>query len=110
MKSSTDILNKIRDAYAARYEPEGLRPLSDIYWRGLLLLAFLVLVCVFLYGTWGLVRVLNGLSAGADTSAPPPPPLSRAALSKTIRDFELRRAQFETLQTNPSATIPDPSR
>lgn len=110
MRSSTNIFKRTHDAYAAGYEPEGLRRLSDIYWRALLVGAFLLLVCVFLYSTWGLLRVLEDLGATANSATPPPSPLNRALLNETLHAFETRQSQFQTFKTNPPAAIPDPSR
>ena len=110
MKFKIDIFNRARDAYAAGYEPEGRRFLSDIYWRTFLVAALFTLVCVFLYGTWVLMRVLDDLGATADQSTSPPPALSRAMLKEVVSGFEMRQSQFETIKKNPPAAIPDPSR
>lgn len=110
MKLKIDIFKAVRDAYTAGYEPEGHRILSDMYWRALLVAALLVLVCVFLYGTWVLMRVLNDLGATADQSAPPPPALSRATLKEVVSRFEMRQSQFEVIKKNVPTAIPDPSR
>ncbi|MDO8514406.1 MAG: hypothetical protein Q7S50_02585 [bacterium] len=110
MKFKIDIFNRARDAYAVGHEPEGRRLLSDIYWRTILVAALLILVCVFLYGTWVLMRVLDDLGATADVSAPPPPALSRAMLKEMVQGFEMRQSQFETMKKSPPAAIPDPSR
>ncbi len=110
MKFHSDILGNARAAYEARHEPEGLRRLSDFYWRAVLITAFLVLIFVFLYGIWGLLRVLNDLGTTTGTSTPPPPTLNRATLNATVREFELREKQFNLLKTTRGATVPDPSR
>ena len=109
MKFLTDILHSIRDIYAARFEPEGVRPLSDVYWKTLLVLAFLTLIGVFFYGTWGLLRVLEELGATNANGTTPAPPLNRAALTGTLRGFEERQAEFERLKTS-SSPVNDPSR
>lgn len=110
MKFGSTIWRNLRETLSDRYEPEHIRSLADLYWRTLLVTAFVVLVFVFLYSTWGLLRVLNNLSATLDTSAPPPPALNRSLLNATVRAFEDRKTRFEELKANPPAPVKDPSR
>ena len=110
MKFGSTLWKDLPEMLRAGYEPEYTRALASLYWRTLLVLAFIVVVLVFLYSTWGLLRVLDNLSSALDTSAPPPPALNRAELNATIRAFEMRKTQFEQLKANPPLTIPDPSK
>ncbi|OGG90941.1 hypothetical protein A3H16_00205 [Candidatus Kaiserbacteria bacterium RIFCSPLOWO2_12_FULL_53_8] len=110
MKFGPDTMKGVREMLANRHEPESLRSLADLYWRGLLSIAFCIITLVIFYGVWDLLNVLNALSASLDTSAPPPPALDRAALNKVIQGFETRQVQFDALRKNPSAGISDPSR
>ena len=110
MKFLNNILARLRDAYAARYEPEGLRPLADTYWRSVLAIAFVVAVLAVLYGVWDLADVLNGLSASADAPVTPAPALDRSKLEATLNGFQARDTQFNSLETNPSQVISDPSK
>lgn len=110
MKSGLNIFKKISDAYAQRYEPEGVRIIADCYWRMLLAAAFLLLVGVFLFSTWILLGVLEGLSAVNAMPATPPPALDKRLLDRTMQAVQSRKAQFEDLKTNRPAAISDPSR
>jgi hypothetical protein len=110
MKLGGNILRRIRDTLDRKSEPEGVRTISDIYWKTLLASAFIALVCVFFYGTWDLLGVLNALAESADTSAPPPPALSRTTLDGVLQAFETRRSQFTNFKSSPPPAIPDPSR
>ncbi|MBI5457572.1 hypothetical protein HY971_02505 [Candidatus Kaiserbacteria bacterium] len=93
----------------AGYEPEYTRSLADLYWRTLIVSAFVVLVLVFLYSTWVLLRILNDLGGSPDTSVLPAPMLNRTELNATVRAFEERKAQFDALKANPPAVVKDPS-
>ena len=109
MKFFNMLWKELRETLNDGNEPDHIRLLADLYWKVLLLLAFIILVVVFLYSTWGLVRILNDLSVALDTSAPPPPALNRGELNATVSAFETRKTQFEELKTNPPAAIKDPN-
>src|SRR3989344_7442295 len=110
MKIGGNITKGISDALKNRHEPEEIHRLADLYWGALLAGAFIVLILVFLYSTWVLLRVLSSLGAAADTSRPPPSALSRSVLNATVGKFIARQAEFDSLKTSPPQTIPDPSR
>ncbi len=106
-----DIFTKhLRGTTISRHEPEGVRVLSDLYWRIVISIAALLTVLSLGYGVWGLLRVLDSLSSFVLVPAPPPPALNRAILDATMRGFEIRRTQFELLKATPGEVIPDPSR
>ena len=109
MKYLTAFWNGIHDSFTGRDEPDRIRKVADLYWRGLLLAAFVILVFVFLYSIWGLTRILDNLSVALDTSAPPPPALNRMELNAAVSAFDARRAQFEALKTDRSTAVKDPS-
>jgi len=98
-----------REVLTGRDDPQRVRRIADLYWRGLLLAAFVILVFVFLYSIWGLTRILDNLSVALDTSAPPPPALNRMELNAAVSAFDARRAQFEALKTDRSTAVKDPS-
>ena len=110
MSFGGNIFGRLRDIATARREPEGVRILADIYWRLLLVTAFLMLVLVFLYSASSLTRIFEDLGATVDTRSPPPPALNHAQLSATIRGFEARRVQFDDLKIHPPRPIPDPGK
>ncbi len=100
---------ELRETLNDGNEPDHIRLLADLYWKAILLSAFVTLVGVFLYSTWGLVRILEDLSVALDTSAPPPPALNRGELNAMVSAFETRKTQFEDLKTSPPAAIKDPN-
>lgn len=109
MTFGSNLLHQLGDVITSR-EPEGVRALSNLYWRVLIMTAVAVLLCVFAYSGWGLLRVLNDLGTTSGTSATPTPVLSRTALDAVVQRFGERQQQFEALKKNRGATIPDPSR
>jgi hypothetical protein len=107
MTFGSNLLHQLGDVVTSR-EPEGVRALSNLYWRALIMTAVVVLLCVFAYSGWGLLRVLNDLGMTSGTSTSPAPVLSRAALDAVVQGFEERQQQFEALKKNRGAAIPDP--
>jgi len=110
MKFGGDMLKNIGETIKNRHEPEEIRRFSDLYWYSLLISAFVVLILVFLYSTWALLRILNDLSSAPDTSGPPPPALNRAELNAVIQEFESRETEFENLKAARAPARTDPSR
>lgn len=106
----SDITGLVRDLYAARYEPEGVRMLADIYWRSLLSVASLVIVCALAWGIVDLLGVLDTLAAAPDTSPTPPAAFNRVTLKNLVQGFQARQAEFETLGTTPLPRVTDPSK
>ena len=109
MKFFNMLWKELRETLNDGNGPDHIRLLADLYWKALLLLAFVTLAVVFLYSTWGLVRILKDLGVALDTAAPPPPALNRGELNATVNAFETRKVQFEELKTNPPAGVKDPS-
>lgn len=109
MKFGGTVWKELPEVINAGYEPEHTRSLANLYWRAIIASAFVVLVVVFLYSTWVLLRVLNDLGSSVDNSVLPRPALNRAELTATIRAIEERKAQFEALKASPPAAITDPS-
>ncbi len=109
MMNFGDILTRLRDGYAGRFEPEGLRVLASLYWRTLLCAAALVIALSLKYGMWDLFGVLAGLSATSDTAGAPKPALTRAQLEAVVQGFKARQTHFDELSGSVGA-ISDPSR
>lgn len=99
----------VRDVFSDRSDPHRIHLLADWYWKGMLLVAFVVVASIFAYGLFSLTRILSGLSGALDTSAPPPPALNRSQLDATVAAFDARKAAFEALKTNRSVGVKDPS-
>ncbi|MDP2648667.1 MAG: hypothetical protein U1D26_01190 [Patescibacteria group bacterium] len=103
------ITDRIRNTYATRHSPEGARMLAIIYWRALLLAAFLVLVATIGYAELQLYGILKDL-ASVPESTIPAATLDRAALGETVAAFEARQSEYESLKQGASGRLPDPSR
>lgn len=99
----------LREVFNNGNEPDHIRLMADLYWKALLILAFSILAGVFLYSTWGAVRILGDLSKAIDTAPPPPPALNRGELNAVMRAFEARKTDFEILKKNPTGDVRDPS-
>src|SRR3989338_8881374 len=95
MRFAPPIFRRFGKVLSSRHEPEGVRTLANLYWRTLLLVAFVAVILVFVYGIWGLLRVLDDLGAMVKVSAPPAPVLNRDVLDVTVEGINARRAQFE---------------
>lgn len=109
MKFFNVLWKALRETLNDRNEPDHIRLIADVYWKAILVLAFTVLMAVFLYSTWGAVRILGDLSKALDTAAPPPPALNRAELDAVVRAFETRKTEFEALKRSSSGDVRDPS-
>jgi hypothetical protein len=110
MKFNIDILIRLRDIYANRREPESLRAFADIYWRTVIVCAFVLVVLAIAYGTWDLSQVLSDLGQTPDTTPAPTSALSRSVLKSTVQVFDARQGQFDEFKVNPPAPVPDPSK
>lgn len=100
---------ELREMFRNGNEPDHIRLIADLYWKALLVLALSVLVAVFVYSTWGAMRILGDLSNALDTAAPPPPALNRGELNAVIHVFETRKTEFDALKNNSTGGIKDPS-
>jgi len=110
MITFTDITARLRNFYDSRFEPEGIRPLAEMYWRTLMLIASLLCLAALLFGIWNLFSVFDTLSSLADTSPPPPAAFSSSALHALSGGFDARQTQFNTFTSNPPSAAPDPSK
>ncbi len=110
MMKFNDMLTRIRTALAGRYEPEGVRSLAAMYWRGLLVAAGILVIASVLYGVWDIFSVLDALASAPDTSPPPPAAVDRVALHSVVQGFQTRQTQFDDFRASPPPTIPDPSK
>lgn len=105
-----DFTKRTRSVVARRHEPEGIRALSNLYWYALLASFLLIVIAILVYGTLGLLRILDDLNGTPNAFAPPPPALNRATLDTVLQSFDARRSQFDLLKTNRGRVISDPSR
>ena len=93
--------------YAARNEPENMRPLAEVYWRALLTLGLLMVVGVLMYGTWEFFGVIANLSSADATTAPSSATLDRNQLQNMLDSLNARQKGFDAL---PGVTASDPSK
>jgi hypothetical protein len=99
-----------KQLYLARHEPENLRPIAEMYWRGLLVLSVCAVAAIIVFGLWEFSLVMGKISkASSGAGAPAANVLDRAKLEATILEFSERRAEFE-LAKKGTAAVPDPSR
>jgi hypothetical protein len=110
MMNFNDIPTRMRDAYAARFEPEGQRSLAYLYWRSLLVLTGVLLVLAVAWGLWNLFDVFTLLASEPDTSPLPKAALDRSALMNVVQGFEARQVQWNELTGSPASSISDPSK
>lgn len=110
MKSLTNIWNRLLEFYAARHEPENMRPLAEWYWRTLLTVTLFGLIGILVFGVWDFYAIMRRLSAGQNLKPSEQPALlSRAELQELLTAFEKRSASFEAAKSG-SAGVSDPSR
>lgn len=110
MMNLNDIPTRMRNAYAARFEPEGARSLAYLYWRSLLVLTGVLLVLAVAWGLWNLFDVFALLASEPDTSPLPKAALDRGALLNVVQGFETRQTQWNDLTGSPAPAIADPSK
>lgn len=110
MSIFSDRWNDWKNLYAARNEPENIRPLAELYWRALIGGGLLLIACIIVWGIWVFIAVITSLgSAGAPNSQTPPILLDRNKLQTTISVFHSRANSFDAAQNAP-ATATDPSK
>lgn len=110
MKTFNVIWRRIRDLYGGRYQPEGLRPLAELYWRSLLVVSFFAIWFAILYGIWDMTGVLSTLAASPDTSPPPPSTLNKMTLDALVQEFDFRQQGFDSFTPATAPAVADPSR
>jgi|GEM_PF-1469956 len=106
MRFDTDIQVKLKDAYAARHEPEAIRLLARMYWAFLIVGLSLTVVTVISYGIWEFFR-MPVVDAGI-SGMRPQAAFTRAQLQELLEKFDARAAKFEERMTAP-VSARDPS-
>jgi hypothetical protein len=111
--SNIHSMTRIRTIIRDRSDPQYARVFADLYWRGLLIIATLVVIGVAAYGASTFFGTLSQLNPIAGSGSPAPVPtaasIDRGALDATIAGFAARQAQFQALQQNPIPPIADPA-
>lgn len=109
MSTITRIWAELRARYAARHEPENIRPLAELYWRGLLALALATIAGILMWGLWTFVDVVSTVSSAPASSGTPPAVLDRKTLEATLEAYTARESAFNELKASPKS-YSDPSK
>jgi hypothetical protein len=100
---------RVKEMYAARHEPENLRPLAESFWRMLLMIALLLMVGAAVFGVWKFIAVVHVIGAANGAPSSSRAALDRNRLDRFLSDLNARRASFEAA-ANAGISTPDPSR
>ena len=103
----TSLFKDFQSLYAARHEPENMRPLAEVYWRMLLMIGLVMVIGVLIYGTTEFFGVMNNLSAADSSNAPASTALNRPQLQSILSAAHDRQMRFDTPQ---NALATDPSK
>ena len=60
MRFLGNIVERLRETYANRHEPESTRALVEMYWRFLLLMTAIIVTTTVSYGLWHVTRMIYG--------------------------------------------------
>jgi hypothetical protein len=101
--------SQVQEAWDSRNEPESLRVLVAVFWRALLVVLFVVLVCACLLGFEELSAVSQAENPG-DTSSAAKSSWSPAQLEATLSFFSQRQQTYQALSQSPLPTVADPSK
>jgi hypothetical protein len=107
MRFDSEKVVKIRDAYAARHEPEAARVLATFFWA--ILMTFTVVICILVigYGAWEFTRPLAS-GDGSSVTVGARKVLSRSDIQKVLEALEARAGLFEERRAAP-IPVRDPS-
>jgi preprotein translocase subunit SecF len=106
MRFDIGVSVKIRDAYAARHEPEAQHVLANFYWAFLVILCALSLLSAVFYGAWEFTRPLAEES-GSSVTVGVRKVLSRTDIQKVLEALDSRAGLFDERRTAPA--VRDPS-
>jgi hypothetical protein len=106
MRFDPSIQIKVRDAYAARHEPEAQRILAQAYWAFLIVVFILSIVVTISFGIWEFFR-MPVADEGA-SGVRPQVAFTKAQLQGILEKFDARADQFQERMTAP-VTVRDPS-
>ena len=107
MRFDTNFTLKIKDAYAARHEPEAARRLGEFFWVVLVGLMVIVIVSGIVFGIREFLRPLTE-EVESSVSVGQRKGITRAELVKILEAFDARAADYEARRTAP-VPVKDPS-
>ena len=107
MRFDTQVSVKIKDAYAARSEPEAVRFLGSVYWALLGTVFALVVAASIAFGVW---EFLQPLASDSDTvvGGHPQKTLTKSDLERVLDGFDARASKYNSRKTAP-VLVRDPS-
>jgi hypothetical protein len=105
----TPFYRSFQDIYAARHEPENLRPIAETYWRILLVCVGVGMIALLVVGVWQFTRVLGIISTSAEQAPVQPNVIDRQKLDQVLSAVDARKLNFEIKKSAPPNAI-DPSR
>ena len=109
MNFDYSFFSRAKEAWKYRNEPEQAHVLGMLFWRALLLFAFVVFVASLWFGIQELNAVLQVESAGIPSTTAPAP-FDRTQLDSTLNALSARQAEFQTLSHSPAPAVSDPSK
>ena len=107
MRFDTTVSIKIKDAYAARHEPEAQRFLGGAFWSLLILVFSLVVLGSISFGVW---EFLQPLTVASDTvvGGGKAKTVTKGDLEKILDGFDARATKYNSRKTAP-VLVRDPS-
>ncbi len=110
MKFSTTLFGDAKATLQNQIEPEHVRAEGRSYWRTMLIVAFVIVVCAILYGVWQLFMIFSFFDGSGDAhSATPQEPIKRVQLTETIQRLDQRATVLGELMKSSLVEI-DPAR
>lgn len=100
---------KIRDAYAARHEPEAARLLGEWYWTFLITMLTLTIVGGISFGVWEFMRPVSDVQEpSVSVGVGEKKGVTRSDIIKVLEGFDERAAKYESRRVAPVG-VKDPS-
>lgn len=100
---------RIRQAWEYRSDPEAVRVLAAFFWRTLLLVALVAIVCALWFGYQEIGAASQAESVG--TVAPTPKaPFDPSQLQTALNAFSAKATEYQVLSQSPPPTVADPSK
>lgn len=106
MRFDANIQVKLKDAYAARHEPEAMRFLARVYWAFLIVTLALIVVLSIAYGVWEFMQAPQRDESASGLHAQQV--FTRTQLETVLDGFDARAARFQARMTVP-VSAKDPS-
>lgn len=93
MRFGSHIPIRIKDAFAARHEPEARTALARLFWVICVCIGIVFLLLSIAYGTWEFFR--SNAQRGGSIDVRPQIQVTKAQLQELLGKFDQRRVRFE---------------